>query len=120
MFHLGSMDTLCRLFSVQEQMTNHKKNPNSIFNLRVVPAVVSEDAFSQEAPGRRGRSRGLSSLMRRSESAGNASVTEDQFEAHAAAEKMRAAWGNGARSLALRQEAALTLKAMMSRYFPAE
>ena len=87
-------------------MTNNKKTSNSIFNLRVVSAVVSEDPFTHEAPGQRRRSRGLSSLMRRSESAGDASVTEDQFEAHADAEKMRAAWGNGARSLASRQEAA--------------
>ena len=102
-------------------MTNNKKTSNSIFNLRVAnPAAVSEDAFIQEAPDKRRRSRGLSSLMRRSESAANASIAGDQFEAHETAEKMRAAWGNGARSLALQQEAALTLKAMMSRYFPAE
>ena len=99
-------------------MMNNKKTSNSIFNLRVVSAVVSEDAFTQEAPGMRGRSRGLSSLMRRSESAGNASAIGDQAEAYAAAEKMRAAWGNGARSLALQQEAAQMVKAMMSRYFP--
>lgn len=103
-------------------MTNNKKTSdsfNSIFNLGVtLPAVVSRDAFDQESPGGRGRRRrGLSSLIRRSASVGNAL---DQSEAHAAADKMLAAWGNGARSLALQQEAELLFKTMMSNYYPAE